>query len=159
MDARIRKQTLRMLSHGVYVLTSRSGGHYGAATVSWVSQASFKPPLLMAAIREDSNLFRCLQESGTAILHIVGEDQESIAERFFFPTHASAGSINGEPFSEGATAGPVLPSLPAYIECEVERIVDTEGDHAVVILRVLEAQCRERVRPLALADAAWAHGG
>ncbi|MCI3952948.1 MAG: hypothetical protein K0R53_2446, partial [Burkholderiales bacterium] len=37
-----------MLSHGVYVLTSRSAERYGAATVTWVSQASFKPPLLMA---------------------------------------------------------------------------------------------------------------
>ena len=39
-----------MLSHGVYVLTSRSEDRYGAATVTWVSQASFKPPLVMAAV-------------------------------------------------------------------------------------------------------------
>jgi flavin reductase (DIM6/NTAB) family NADH-FMN oxidoreductase RutF len=49
--------------------------------------------------------------------------------------------------------------LPAYIECSLERIVDTDGDHAVVILRVIEADCRERVRPLTMAETPWKYGG
>jgi len=159
MDARTRRNTLRMLSNGVYVLTSRSEDRYGAATVTWVSQASFKPPLLMAAIQRDSNVFRCLEESLTAVLHIVGDRQQEIAHRFFFPTHAEHGTINGEPFAEGRTAAPVLSNLPAHIECRVERIVDTDGDHAVVILRVVKAECREPVRPLTIAETPWEYGG
>lgn len=159
MDVKARKQTLRMLSHGVYVLTSRSADRYGAATVTWVSQASFKPPLLMAAIRTDSNVFRCLSESGFAVLHIVGNNQQEIARRFFFPTEAAVGMINGEPYTEGATTGPILPSLPAHIECKVDRIIDTVGDHAVVILRVVDAKCRGQVRPLTIADTTWKYGG
>lgn len=148
-----------MLSHGVYVLTSRNAERYGAATVTWVSQASFKPPLLMAAVRWDSNVFRCLEQSGSAVLHIVGHRQQEIARRFFFPTEVAADTINGEPFADGATTGPVLPSLPAHIECTVDRIIDTEGDHAVVILRVVNAACREQVRPLTVAETPWKYGG
>ena len=159
MDARTRKNTLRMLSNGVYVLTSRNGDCYGAATVSWVSQVSFKPPLVMAAVKRNSNVFTCLAESRTAVLHIVGDRQQEIAHRFFFPTHAEHGTINGEPFAEGRTAAPVLANLPAHIECQVERIVDTEGDHAVVILRAVEAECREHVRPLTMAETPWEYGG
>ena len=159
MDARTRKNTLRMLSNGVYVLTSRNGDRYGAATVSWVSQVSFKPPLVMAAVQRDSNVFKCLEGSQTAVLHIVGDRQQDIAHRFFFPTHAEHGTINGEPFAEGRTAAPVLANLPAHVECQVERIVDTEGDHAVVILRVVEAECREQVRPLTVAETPWEYGG
>jgi flavin reductase (DIM6/NTAB) family NADH-FMN oxidoreductase RutF len=73
MDAQTRKKTLRMLSNGVYVLTSRSEDRYGAATVSWISQVSFKPPLIMAAVRRESNVFRCLAESRIAALHIVAD--------------------------------------------------------------------------------------
>jgi flavin reductase (DIM6/NTAB) family NADH-FMN oxidoreductase RutF len=159
MDARTRKQALRMLSNGVYVLTSRSGNRYGAATVTWVSQASFKPPLIMAAVRTDSNVFQCLAESRSAVLHIVGDGQQDIARRFFSTTCAGSGTINGEPFAEGATAAPVLPSLPAHVECRVERIVETDGDHTVVILRVVEAECRKEVRPLTMADTPWEYGG
>ena len=159
MDARTRRNTLRMLSNGVYVLTSRSEDRYGAATVSWVSQVSFKPPLIMAAVQPDSNVFKCLEESRTAVLHIVGDRQQEIAHRFFFPTHAEHGTINGEPFAEGRTAAPVLANLPAHIECQVERIIDTDGDHAVVILRAVEAECRERVKPLTIAETPWEYGG
>ena len=158
-DPQAKKKTLRMLSNGVYVLTSRSKDRYGAATVSWVSQASFKPPLIMVAVRPESNVFKCLAESRSAVLHIVGEQQQETARRFFHPTRAQGGSINGEPFAEGNTASPVLRSLPAHLECLVERLVDTDGDHAVVILRVLEAECREQVRPLTMAETPWQYGG
>lgn len=158
-DPQAQKKTLRMLSNGVYVLTSRSEDRYGAATVSWVSQASFKPPLIMAAVRPESNVFKCLAESRRAVLHIVGEQQQETARRFFHPTRAEGGSINGEPFAEGRTASPILSSLPAHLECLVERLVQTDGDHAVVILRVLEAECREQVRPLTMAATPWQYGG
>ena len=159
VDAKARQKALRLLSNGVYVLTSRSADRYGAATVSWVSQASFKPPLIMAAVRRESKVFKCLAESRYAVLHILGDRQQDVARRFFFPTHAVSGTINGEAFMEGRTAAPVLPNLPAHIECELERIVDTEGDHAVVILRAVEADCRDKVRPLTMADTPWEYGG
>jgi flavin reductase (DIM6/NTAB) family NADH-FMN oxidoreductase RutF len=159
MDAHTRRKTLRMLSNGVYVLTSRDGHRYGAATVTWVSQASFKPPLIMAAIRTESNVFKCLAESRVAVLHIVGDGQQEIARRFFSPTAAGTGTINGEPVVGGKTEAPVLPNLPAHIECQLERIVETGGDHAVVILRVVEAECRDEVRPLTIADSPWEYGG
>ena len=148
-----------MLSNGVYVLTSRSEEHYGAATVTWVSQVSFKPPLIMAAVRRESNVFKCLAASRTAVLHIVGDEQQDIARAFFYPTRADCGTINGEPFAQGRTSAPVLANLPAYVECRVERILDADGDHAMVILGVVEAECGKQVRPLTVADAPWEYGG
>lgn len=159
MDVKVKQKTLRMLSNGVYIMTSRSGARYGGATVTWVSQVSFKPPLLMAAVRRESNVFQCLAESRIAALHIVGDKQQEIAQRFFSPTRAADGTINGEPFLEGKTAAPILVKLPAHIECEVDRIIDTEGDHAVVILRVVHAEFREQVRPLTIAESPWEYGG
>ena len=159
MDTKVRQQTLRKISNGVYVLTSRCTDRYGAATVTWVSQASFKPPLIMAAVRTDSNVFECLQESRIAALHIVSVEQQDIARRFFSPTSAGPGVINGEPFAEGRTAAPILANLPAHIECSVEQIIDTHGDHAVVILRAVEAECREQFQPLTIADSPWEYGG
>jgi flavin reductase (DIM6/NTAB) family NADH-FMN oxidoreductase RutF len=158
MDAKVRQKTLRLLSNGVYVLTSRSEERCGAATVSWVSQVSFKPPLIMAAVRRQSNVFMCLEESRAAALHIVGNGQQEIARRFFFPTAAGDGTINGEPVVDRKSAAPILANLPAHIECQVERIVDTDGDHAVVILQVVDAEYGE-VRPLTIAETPWQYGG
>jgi flavin reductase (DIM6/NTAB) family NADH-FMN oxidoreductase RutF len=159
MELLTRRKTLRLLSNGVYVITSRSGDHYGAATVTWVSQASFKPPCIMAAIRPDSNVFKCISSGAPAAIHILTLDQREIAQRFFFPTKAVDGHINGEPFTDGVTGAPILPNAPAHVECRVLKIIDGIGDHAVVILEVVEAQCCDGVRPLTVAESPWQYGG
>jgi flavin reductase (DIM6/NTAB) family NADH-FMN oxidoreductase RutF len=159
MDPKVRQKTLRLISNGVYVLTARAGERLGAATVTWVSQISFRPPLIMAAVRRESNVFQCLAESGSAVLHIVGDDQPEIAKRFFYPTRAEEGKLNGEPYAAGQTQAPVLERLPAHVECRVGRVIDAGGDHAMVILEAVEAECDEAVQPLTIAQTPWHYGG
>ncbi len=159
MNTTTRRKTLRMLSNGLYVMTARSGSRYGAATVTWVSQASFRPPLLMAAVRPESNVFACLRDSGLAAVHILARGQEDIARRFFAPTRVADSGINGEPFQKGVFDAPILTNAPAYLECRVRRIFDGLGDHALVVLEVVGAECREQARPLTIADTPWEYGG
>jgi len=124
-----------------------------------VSQASFRPPLLMAAVRPESNLFACLRESGVAALHILGRGQLDLARAFFAPTHADEEEINGRPFDSGTTRAPILRDVPACVECRVLRILDDLGDHALVVLEVVEARCGEQVTPLTIAESPWECGG
>jgi flavin reductase (DIM6/NTAB) family NADH-FMN oxidoreductase RutF len=159
MDPKTKQKTLRLITNGMYVLTSRHGDRLGAATVTWVSQASFKPPLLMTAVRKNSSVFRCLMESRIAALHILGSQQKDIAQKFFSPTRGAGSELNGEPFSEGKTSAPILKNLPAYMECKVVDIRDEYGDHAIVILEVVEAMLHRPVRPLTIADSPWEYGG
>ncbi len=159
MDPKAKHKALRMFSNGMYVMTSRSGEQYGAATVTWISQASFKPPILMTAVRRDSNVYNCLSESRIAAIHVLGCDQQQIAQRFFAPTQVGPGVINGEPFEEGSTAAPILLNLPAYVECKVLQILDCYGDHSIVVMEVVDAQCRKEVPPLTIAESPWEYGG
>ena len=159
MDPAVKKKTLRLLSNGVYVLTSRAGEEFGAATVTWVSQASFKPPLLMAAIRQDSSAFRCLSQSLVATLHIVSSEQCQFAQKFFSPTRPGPGVINGEPFMEGETSSPILKNAPAWLECRVRQIVEAGGDHNIVVMQVVNAACAGPLQPLTIAQSPWEYGG
>ncbi len=134
MNPETRKKTLRLLSNGIYILTSRHGDHYGAATVTWVSQVSFKPALIMAAVRTESTVFKCLSQSHIAAIHILSANQQEIARKFFATTQVGSGMINGEPFIKRKTSAPILQNVPAYVECRVHQIVETGGDHALVIM-------------------------
>ncbi|MGH8746459.1 MAG: flavin reductase family protein, partial [Burkholderiales bacterium] len=96
---------------------------------------------------------------GCAVLHVVGERQQELALRFFHTTRADGETINGERVAAGTTAAPVLAALPAHVEGRVAQIVDSGGDHALVILEVVEAACREQVRPLTIAESPWEYGG
>ena len=159
MDAKTKQKTLRLFTNGMFVITSRGRDRLGAATVTWVSQASFKPPLLMAAIRKDSTVFSCLSESRVAALHILDKRQKDIAQKFFSPTKESTGSLNGEPYSDGKTSAPILKNLHAFVECRVVDIREEYGDHAIVVLEVVEAALHKPVHPLTIADSPWEYGG
>jgi flavin reductase (DIM6/NTAB) family NADH-FMN oxidoreductase RutF len=159
MDILQKKCALRSFSNGIYILTSRSGERYGAGTVSWVSQASFKPPLIMAAVRMDSNAFKCLAESRVAAIHVLGTGQEELAQRFFRPTVATSKAINGEAFAHRTTSAPILESAPAHVECSVKQIVEAGGDHAIVIMEVVDADFHEKFQPLTMRDSPWEYGG
>jgi flavin reductase (DIM6/NTAB) family NADH-FMN oxidoreductase RutF len=159
MDIKAKQTTLRLLTNGIYVLTSRSGDHFGASTVTWVSQASFKPPLIMAAIRHDSNVLHCMKERGGAVLHIFDRSQRALAQKFFATTKHVDHQLNGEPYTDGRGSAPILQNLFAYLECKVVDIREEYGDHAIAILEVIDAQLRKGVKPLVVADSPWRYGG
>jgi flavin reductase (DIM6/NTAB) family NADH-FMN oxidoreductase RutF len=160
MDPKTRQKALRLLTNGVYVMTSRSGEKFGAATVTWVSQAGFKPPLLMVALRKDGNVLECATESRQAVLHILDKRQANIAQKFFVSANESSGLLNGEPYAQGKkTSAPVLANLHAYLECEVREIMQEHGDHAIAILEVVNAEVPKDITPLTVADSPWEYGG
>ena len=47
MDADVKKTILSMIPYGIYVLTARDGDKIGSATVNFVTQTSFGPPLVV----------------------------------------------------------------------------------------------------------------
>jgi len=160
MDPKTRRKTLRLLTNGMYVLTSRGpDGQPVAATITWVSQASFKPPLLMIALRKEGSIFRGLRDSRVAALHVLAKNQKDIAKKFFATSKSSAAPLNGEPFFEGKTSAPILKNLPAYIECKVMDIREDYGDHAIAILEVVEVELTGHIDPLTVSDSPWEYGG
>jgi len=128
-------------------------------TVTWVSQASFKPPLLMVVLRKDGSTFQSVLDSRTAVLHVLDCGQCDTAQKFFAVTTESQGLLNGEPYIEGTNGAPVLERLGAYLECKTLEIIVTHGDHAVVIFEVLDAVLRREIEPLTVTGSPWQYGG
>ena len=159
MDPKTKQKILRLLTNGMYILTSRSVDRFGAATITWVSQASFKPPLLMVALRKDGSAYQCVVESRAAVLHVLGSGQQTIAQKFFAATEESEGLLNGEPYRDGSIGAPVLENLGAYLECKALEIVAQHGDHAIVVFEVLDAVLRREIEPLTVTGSPWQYGG
>ena len=159
MDLKKKQKALRLISNGMYIITSRAGAKYGAATVTWLSQASFKPPLIMAAIRPESSVFACLSESRHVAIHILGSHQQEIARKFLASTDVKDGLMNGEPFTEGTTSTPILKNISSYVECHVRQIVNLGGDHTLVIMEAVHAEHSEDFKPLIVAESPWKYGG
>ncbi len=157
MDADAKKTALRMIPYAIYVLTAEDkDGNTAAATVNWVTQTSFDPPLVAIGLKVDSGAYGIVKSTGTFALSILGKGQQGVAFTFFKPVERDGDTLSGEPIRAGANGAPILVNAPASIECKVLEIVE-RGDHHIVIGEVTEANVA--TAPEGRADDASLHMG
>jgi flavin reductase (DIM6/NTAB) family NADH-FMN oxidoreductase RutF len=152
MNADAKKITLRMIPYGIYVLTADDGkGNIAAATVNWVTQTAFAPPLVVIGVKTDSGAYAIVRETKSFALNMLGKDQKGLAFTFFKPAQVADGKISGQAYHKGTNGQPILSDAPAAIECKVTTIVE-QGDHHIVVAEVTEAHLMKP--PAGRADAA-----
>src|ERR1700732_5161748 len=139
MEQDAKKTVLRMIPYGIYVLTADDGkGNVAAATVNWVTQTAFAPPLVVVGVKTDSGAYQIIKDKKTFALNMLGKDQKGAAFTFFKPTKLEDGKLSGQAVHKGTTGVPILDAAPAAVECRVTGIVE-QGDHHIVVGEVVEA--------------------
>ncbi len=139
MNQEAKTTALRMIPHGVYVLTAKSpSGRVAAATVTWVTQTSFEPPLIALGVKVESRTHEVIGEAGCFALNILGRDQQSVAAAFFKHREPEGDEIGGQRFRTGSVGAPILECAPAALECKLARSVEI-GDHSTFIAEVVDA--------------------
>ena len=140
MDDDAKKTALRMIPYGIYVMTAKGkDGAIAAATVNWVTQTSFNPPLIVVGTKVDSGALAAVNETRKFALNMLGKGQQGMAFSFFKPADVDGHKISGEPYEDGTVTGsPILQSAHASVECNVVEIVE-QGDHHIVVGEVVNA--------------------
>lgn len=145
MDEQAKKTALRMIPYGLYVLTAENkDGAVSAATVNWVTQTSFSPPLVAVGVKKDSGSHALIQEAQVFALNMLGKDQAELAYKFFKPQERDGNTIAGEAFEPSPLGAPILQRTPAWVECKLSQVVDI-GDHAIFVGEVTEAAVRSEI--------------
>jgi len=139
MDQDAKKTALRMIPYGIYVLTADDGnGNIAAATVNWVTQTAFAPPLVVVGVKTDSGAYPIIKNTKQFTLNMLGKDAKKVAYDFFKPTRLEDGKLSGNSIHNGANGLPILDAALAAVECKVTSIVE-QGDHHIVVGEVVEA--------------------
>lgn len=126
---------------GVTVLTCGVADRAHGVTVSTLSVASVRPPMVSVALRRGSRGLGALLTAGRFVVNGLAVHQEPLARYFarrdrgeglalFGPEVASA----WEPYT--ADGVPLLAGTVGRLECRIERTVPV-GDHDLLIARVL----------------------
>jgi flavin reductase (DIM6/NTAB) family NADH-FMN oxidoreductase RutF len=138
VEAESKKTALRMIPYGLYILTAEADGNIAGATVNWVTQTSFMPPLVAVAVKVGSGSYATVCAAGHFALNMLGKGQQGPAFDFFKPAMLEDDMISGQPFRHGSTRAPLLTNCPAAIECKVLQVVE-QGDHHIFIGEVVDA--------------------
>lgn len=153
-----KKAALLMIPYGLYVLSAKDGDDVSAGTVNWVTQTSFKPPLVAMGVKKDSHLYELLKRTGQFALSFLATGQKDAAFAFFKPTRMEGSTINGLEFETHETGAPVISSAAAWVEGRVVGEVDA-GDHSCVVGEVTNAGLKSETKLLTLEECGVKYGG
>lgn len=158
MDEAAKKQALRMVPYGLYIGGARQGTRVHAFLLSWFSQCSFKPPLVMMGLRKESHAHDMVLREGVFSVNILGSDQKPVAASFLKHAELQGDKLSGHRFDAGKTGCPILEEAAAWVECKVLHTW-AHGDHTVVVGEVVEAGVRRTAEALQHRDTGWHYGG
>jgi flavin reductase (DIM6/NTAB) family NADH-FMN oxidoreductase RutF len=165
-------ETLELMPYGLYIIGSRGSDNVNGMMADWVMQVSFEPRLISCSLERNSTTLRNLRETGVFSVNILRAGDRALAVHFCQPRQADKidgrsetasarvyDKLAGVPHTVGEfTACPVLDGALAYLECQVEQLVEA-GDHVVAIGRVLDGAPLREGEPLSSRDLGWSYAG
>ncbi len=165
-------EALESMPYGLYVIGSHGSDNINGMMADWVMQVSFNPRLVAVSLERNSTTLRNLRETGFYTVNMLGAEQRGLAVKFCQPRDASKiqgrsgqasavvyDKLAGVPYQLGALTGcPILDEGLAYLECQVDELVDA-GDHTLALGRVLDGSVLREGEPLTQRILGWSYAG
>lgn len=145
------KQALETIPYGVSVVTVGQGGVENALTVSWFSQVSFKPAMIMIAVDSKHYSIEFLHSTKNFTLNVLSEEQKALAGHFAKASDTQSGKLDDVPSREAESGGAILTEALAYIDCELHASYEV-GSHTIFIGQVIAAERLKEGSPLTTAS-------
>ena len=158
LDLSAKKAVLRMFTYGLYALTVPDGTSGHGATVNWVTQASFDPPLIAVSVEKSSRSIRLIRQHQVFAVNVYRSDQRELAGQLGKGFSHSPDKFQGISWDTGATGAPLLTEALGYLECRVKGELDS-GDSVVLVAEVVGAGVRDSGRTLTMESAGFKHSG
>jgi flavin reductase (DIM6/NTAB) family NADH-FMN oxidoreductase RutF len=141
-------QAFRHIPYGIYVLATKRSGQTWAMIVSWVSQVSYSPPLLLVALRHNRPAITVIQEGGLFSLGLLKREQKQFVPLCKNPI--SQPTIQ-EFFIDNREGVPYYKYALASWVCRVWSSFPA-GDHVLFIGEVQSALSNQEGEPLTTAE-------
>ena len=158
MDAETKKTVMRMFTYGMYGLTVSDGEKAHGATVNWVFQASFDPPMLAVSVEKSSKTLGLIRQHKAFAINVYRADQRELAGQLGRRSAKTPAKFQGVQWTPGKTGVPLLTEAIANVECRVASELDA-GDSVVIVADIVEVGLRGEGKPLTMEASGFKHSG
>lgn len=145
---------MRRLPCPVVVVTIGDEIGIRGITVGSFTSVSLNPPLVSFNINEASQMYERITPAEYFAVHVMGEEQTGIANRFALPDVSDDVQFEGLSYTRDATGVPVLADALAVLHCRMFAWY-TAGDHAIIIGEVLSVENQREGAPVVYQDRAY----
>jgi flavin reductase (DIM6/NTAB) family NADH-FMN oxidoreductase RutF len=159
---RLRRRVLWSMPSGLYVVGSRAGKQRQLMTLNWATQVSFDPKILIISVEREALTHELVHDGGSFTLNLIDREDRAIVRKFTKPVEVdeTAHTLNGFPFHDAPSGGPVLDQAVAWLDCRVAQEVPV-GDHTVFFGEIVSCgfQKAEDTPVLRMEDTRMNYGG
>ena len=119
---------------GVCAITAANDGTPCGMAVGSFASVSLDPPLIAFLPGKSSTSFPDIRRAGTFTVNVLAADQKSVCQALARKGNDKFAELAWTP--SRLTGSPVLDGIVAWVDCELDRVLDA-GDHDIVLGRVL----------------------
>lgn len=167
------EEIMETMPYGLYIVGSSNGqGDRDGMMADWVMQVSFTPRLLGLALERDARTLQNIRDTGVFSVNLLPQNEPgmALAAKFAQPYYEAKIAGRGDTpvrvhhkldhiaHTVSDRGCPVLTDAMAWIECELDRFIET-GDHMLAIGRVLRGEHLREGEPLTSTFTGWNYSG
>ena len=154
---------LKRMPYGFYAITSHAGDEVNAMVANWLTQVSFEPRLVALGLQKKAYSHRLVEEGGVFAVNLFLTEDVDALKPFSKSRAKNPDKMAGAKYTPAPETGcPILEDAAGVFECRVVKIVDTGGDHDLVVGEVIGAQVLKEGEvqdSLTLLDLGWSYAG
>jgi flavin reductase (DIM6/NTAB) family NADH-FMN oxidoreductase RutF len=137
------------MTYGIYVMTTKQADTVNGMIASWVTQVSYDPPLILAAVHPNRYSHDMIVHTKAFGLHIIDQSQKDLLKRFKGPVPEE--KFAGMGWKPGKTGVPILADCLAWFELELQE-QHQPGNHTLFVGKVVDAGVHSQGTPLTTLD-------
>lgn len=126
------------IPQGLFVLTTKCEGKTQGILVSWVQQISSSPPMIMLGIRKGRDIVPMIHGGHSFGLSQLS-NENNLLFRKFSKNKICNESLEATGVINGKTGVPMMKNAMCFLDCELIRHVDVDGDHDIYVGLIVEA--------------------
>jgi len=145
-------EALYCVTHGLYIVTTRTDERINGQVVDALMQVTNAPPRVALGMGKQSLTYEMISQSGRFSVSVLDRENPAcgdLIKRFGFQSGRKADKFEGLTYETGEGGLPFLPDAVALFECTVVPEMSSDlGTHRLWVASVDRAGTRERGTPL-----------
>lgn len=147
VDAAALNQALFQVTHGLYILTTASGGRLNGQCLDAMMQVTNMPPRVAIGVGKRTLTHDMIMKSGIFVVNAIDRTDSTCYDKvkhFGFQSGRSVDKFADCKFELGELGAPIIPDSKAFFECRIlpDMMLDV-GTHHIFVGSVLRAGQRE----------------
>jgi len=131
-------KALGRIPQSLYIMTAQYEDQMRGVMVSFVQQVSFDPPMVMVSLGKGRPIVPLIHDSHAFAVCQIAKTDKLTLKRFARGTQPGESPFQAIETMRGATGSPVIKRSLAYLDCDLVRHIDIDGDHDMYIGAVRE---------------------